>query len=344
MKERYYLSLFSALGPSLMGLAFFYSGFFVFLTPVVYAYAFTRRGGKSLASHVCASSLIVFFIAFFLMPKFYLFYTTSPHWAWLFPIPAMNLFPIVGHFWATLFSLGYFLIMACFALVTGYSLQIKSLFYYLVRLGLLGLLILSTFVLIYVNMKDVSISSVLTDYYSSSLGEFLTLQEQAGLPADQLEYLKEYTPNLVKLMSLLTPSFAFISIIGILLLNIILLRRLFAMMKILPLRSLLSDWHVPFSGVWVVISALTIVVGWINGFAVPYLMPVVLNILFILGFLYYIQGLGIILYYFDKKEVSFLVKVFFYSFILLLFQVSTLALVATGFFDSWFDFRKMAKK
>jgi uncharacterized protein YybS (DUF2232 family) len=69
---------------------------------------------------------------------------------------------------------------------------------------------------------------------------------------------------------------------------------------------------------------------------------VLLNILLVLGAVYFFQGLAIVSFFFRKKLSPF-VRMMAYLLILLFIQVVGVVIVVLGIFDFWFDFRKLKR-
>jgi uncharacterized protein YybS (DUF2232 family) len=57
---------------------------------------------------------------------------------------------------------------------------------------------------------------------------------------------------------------------------------------------------------------------------------------------YFFQGMAIIAYFFRKKQIPRIARIVLYALIALQ-QVVMLGVVAVGFFDTWFNFRKIGK-
>jgi uncharacterized protein YybS (DUF2232 family) len=65
-----------------------------------------------------------------------------------------------------------------------------------------------------------------------------------------------------------------------------------------------------------------------------------LNGFIILMTIYFFQGIAIVSFFFEKKDIPMLLRVILYSFIGMQFFL-ILLVIATGFFDMWLDFRKL---
>ncbi len=99
-----------------------------------------------------------------------------------------------------------------------------------------------------------------------------------------------------------------------------------------------TRWGAPDYLVWPVIAA-----GF--GFVLPSMTSkiIALNFLIVFGAVYLLQGLAIVVFYFDRWKLPKVLRALFYI-LLLLQQFATLGVVFLGFFDVWFDFRRLSQK
>ena len=67
-----------------------------------------------------------------------------------------------------------------------------------------------------------------------------------------------------------------------------------------------------------------------------------LNGLIVFMMVYFFQGLAIVAYFFQKKQIPLFARVVLYGLIAIQ-QVVMLAVIGVGFFDTWFNFRKLQK-
>jgi uncharacterized protein YybS (DUF2232 family) len=68
-----------------------------------------------------------------------------------------------------------------------------------------------------------------------------------------------------------------------------------------------------------------------------------INGIIILMTIYFFQGMAIVSFYFAKKQFPRLLRFFLYS-LIAIWQVILLIVVILGFFDIWFNFRKLEIK
>jgi hypothetical protein len=270
-------------------------------------------------------------------------YKEKPQWAWLFPVPGMGFQDIFSQQRVVLLGVAYFVLFGLFVVsLLRYFHSTQPILYLIKSSSFFVVLILVFLVFCF---RGIGLEDLLSQFYISSLNEFILVQEQAGLPMDKLDYIRGLTPQLAQALIVLSPAFCFISVLSVLLINLILIKRFFGFLIPAEKQEVLNNWQLSFGAVWGVIAALGFVVGNYYGLTAtnPFL-PYASNILLIMSFLYWIQGLSIMSFYFDKRGFQILTRVLVFSLLFMFFQVSVAMLTTLGFFDSWFDFRKIQKK
>ncbi len=148
-------------------------------------------------------------------------------------------------------------------------------------------------------------------------------------------YLKEQIRNSIRLLISLLPGITFGSLLFMSSLNALMLKK-----RVEKRGFAISSWP-PFSMwrskewlVWIVIGA---------GFLALVHGTTGLNILIALGVLYLLQGLAIYFYFAQKWGFHPWLK-FFGALLILFQQYFTVIVALIGFFDVWFDFRKIATR
>ena len=100
-----------------------------------------------------------------------------------------------------------------------------------------------------------------------------------------------------------------------------------------------ARWRAPFGLVWVFAAGLAAVLLFDGRGA-----GAGANLLCFACFVYFVQGLAVLTWQFRRRNVAPLVRVAFYLVaVLLALPFFLVATVSTGFFDSWFDFRRLEK-
>ena len=141
--------------------------------------------------------------------------------------------------------------------------------------------------------------------------------------------------------ALFTRLFPGLSVFGTLLMawiNFMGLRALAARRGILPPEAAdLKTWQPPDRLIWAVIAA-----GFALVLPLDFLNDVGLNVLIVLGLIYFFAGLSVVAYWFDRKAVPRYFRYLTYAFIALQ-QYLALVVIGVGLFDLWFDFRRIKK-
>jgi uncharacterized protein YybS (DUF2232 family) len=99
----------------------------------------------------------------------------------------------------------------------------------------------------------------------------------------------------------------------------------------------LDHWRAPEPLVWAAIASGVMLL--LPGFTLKMLG---LNGTIVLVVVYFFQGIAVIAFYLRKKQVPRLARIMIY-FIIGVQQIVMLVVVAAGFFDTWFNFRKLGK-
>jgi len=178
------------------------------------------------------------------------------------------------------------------------------------------------------------------DNLNDNLAAAMRTHEKMGFPQENLSLLKEKGPELVEQMLQLLPGLLYVSLCLIVLFNILMLCRRFPDRRSGWLNiETFREWKGPEPLVWALIGC---------GFAlfVPAgeaVQIVAVNLLLVIGVVYFVQGLAVVAYFFHKNNVPRFLRSATY--ILIVFQqIFTLLVAALGLFDLWGDFRRLKKK
>jgi len=164
----------------------------------------------------------------------------------------------------------------------------------------------------------------------------IALYEEIGLPQDQIDALREGAPEVAgwivnhgaALFLTSTTFFIWLNVLGM---------RLFFQGRdpAFPDFGDLACWKMPDWVVWFVIA-----VGVMMIVPEEIVQIIGLNGLIILLFLYLLQGLSIVQFFFRKKNIPRYLRALFYT-LIILYQYLLVFISAIGLFDIWVDFRKM---
>ena len=91
---------------------------------------------------------------------------------------------------------------------------------------------------------------------------------------------------------------------------------------------------IPFHAIWFFLAGLGI-------YLIEYkpLLPITINVLFIMAGLYGIQGLAIVMYYMERISIGLLPRVLFWLVFFVTITFSIIILIITGIIDSWINLR-----
>ena len=204
-----------------------------------------------------------------------------------------------------------------------------------------GGVLLSALVVLLISstLSGQSIYSIVSQYVAKNLELTMVLYQNMGMPEDSVQLISSSLDKiqhaLVSIIpALVSASTLFIAWTSILLAKPVLTRRSLFYPNYGPLRL----WKAPEYLVWGVIgcgAALFLPWSIINVIA--------LNGLLILMTIYFFQGIAIVSFYFDKKGFPRIVRIFLYTLIALQ-QLVLLIVIGLGFFDLWFNFRRLGKQ
>ncbi|MDD5131101.1 MAG: DUF2232 domain-containing protein [bacterium] len=247
----------------------------------------------------------------------------------------------------TLISLIFLLIVGLPALVMGILMKKDTAAGHTIVLStafLLGCLILLIIILEQVGQLNFSleIQRIMRD----SLDKAYQFYKNRGIGTEELALIRRNSWRLLRILDLIWPALLVISIWSFVYLDYILsgkmLRRFSLSVRSLPV---LSQWHCPEWLVWVFIIPSGLLVGdkvfklsqshgWYLG---------VVNVLVLISFVYFIQGLGIADFYLRKAKAGKLPQVLFY-FLVALNRDLWIILMFFGLLDTWVDWRKLNKR
>lgn len=172
--------------------------------------------------------------------------------------------------------------------------------------------------------------------------KMIELQKTAGAEEQDLELLRAAAPLVVSKFLQILPSLWIDLTLTVLSLTVLFLRRWVPMVNPFPNWPEFGKWRLQESWIWVPIAAGALY------FANSYLIGsspvavVAINVLIVLGAVYFFQGLSVVSYYF-KAKLSPMLRMVGYVAFFLFFQVGLTLVTIVGLIDFWFDFRKLKK-
>ncbi|MFH1624984.1 MAG: YybS family protein [Pseudomonadota bacterium] len=167
----------------------------------------------------------------------------------------------------------------------------------------------------------------------------IMLYRELGMPTEEVELFKAYSRNLANFLIRSFPSLAVVGTVVVIWMNLLIAKKLYRMRKLkFPDFGDLSEWEAPDILVWgVIIGGLLLVFG------VLALKSVGLNILIISLCFFFFQGLAIVSYFFQRKQIPVILRGVGYLLIGVQ-QVFLFIVIGLGLFDIWADFRRLKKE
>ncbi|SPF42649.1 conserved membrane hypothetical protein [Syntrophobacter sp. SbD1] len=170
-------------------------------------------------------------------------------------------------------------------------------------------------------------------------GGISAAMEQLGSSSIETKELESKLLETVPLIVGILPGMFISCTVGMCWLNLLISRRYCHTAAGVPcVAEKLALWKSPEFFVWFVIAG-----GLMLILPEDDLKLAGLNLIIVVGTAYFLQGLAIVSFYFERWKLPFFVKGFVLA-ILFLQQFASMATAVLGLFDVWFDFRKLAKK
>jgi uncharacterized protein YybS (DUF2232 family) len=169
----------------------------------------------------------------------------------------------------------------------------------------------------------------------------LNIQFYSRLPLNPEEIiaLKNSKPAVIQFFTRISPALCVIAVLFTIWINALIGNRLLRKPGIvLPKLSALSEWRVPNWLVWIFIGG-----GGLSLMPQTSISFLGINVFLIASFIYLLQGLAIVSFFFQSRDISTFFRWLFY-FLIAIQQILMIAIAVVGFFDLWIDFRKYFRK
>jgi uncharacterized protein YybS (DUF2232 family) len=186
--------------------------------------------------------------------------------------------------------------------------------------------------LYYSQMISTGVGTIVTNHIDHYVTIMINIYRELGMADDQLEQIAR-SLNLIIFVLMPSISIAFLMIVTWL--NLLAARLTFQHYQLsFPDFGSLNYWKSPDILVWGLIGS-----GSIMLFPSEMLKILGSNLLIIFMVIYFFQGIAVVSFFFEKKNVSRTVRTLLYSFIII-HQLSLILIIGIGLFDVWADFRK----
>jgi uncharacterized protein YybS (DUF2232 family) len=189
---------------------------------------------------------------------------------------------------------------------------------------------------IYSNLSGTDIFAFISEYVRKNLELTLSLYESMGVSQENIHMIASSLDTLQFVMVRILPSLIAVAVLVVTWTSILLARPLFKKGGLLfPDFGSLKYWKAPEPLVWVAIASGLLLLLPDRNFKIWGM-----NACLFLMTIYFFQGIAIVSYFFNKKQIPFLLRFFLYSLIALQ-QIFLLIVIGIGFFDVWLNFRKI---
>jgi len=193
--------------------------------------------------------------------------------------------------------------------------------------------------LFYSSAQSVSLIDMISAYVLKNLEITLALYKQMGIPVETIHQIENSLDRIQYALVRLVPSLVLVSTLFVSWVCLLFAKPLFRKFALpYPDFGTLTIWSTPEKLVWGAI-----------GCTIAMLLPstgirlIGLNGILIFMMIYFLHGIAIVAYFFDKKKFPRMARSFIYTLIAIQ-HVFALIVIALGFFDLWVNFRKLEKQ
>ena len=195
--------------------------------------------------------------------------------------------------------------------------------------GLLGLVF-------YSNVSNTGITVLVSEYIAQNLELTLALYKSMGVSEESLVQLTNSLEQIQYVLVRIVPAMVIGSTLFVAWINLLLAKGVFTAKGVFfPDFGALNHWKAPDALIWLLIGCGGMLL--IPGSSLKMLG---LNGLLVLLTVYFLQGIAVVSYYFEKKKFPRALRLFLYTLIALQ-QFILLLIIGLGLFDMWLNFRKL---
>ncbi len=190
--------------------------------------------------------------------------------------------------------------------------------------------------ILYSNFSGSNTVAVVSDYIDTYLTVTMMLYQKIGMPDDVVRELALAREDIRDTLTGILPGMFAAALLFIAWLNVLLARMVFRIRNIQIISDApLNTWKAPDSFVWGLIGCVGLMM--LPGHA---LNLIGINGLIVLMMVYFFQGIAIVSFYFNKKQIPVFIRILMYA-IIVIQQILVLLVIGLGFFDVWFNFRRI---
>lgn len=297
-------------------------------------------GGIGITALICAVAVAIPIIGFFcllLLPQPILFYRLKlgrRQGLLIIAAALLLIFIGTGRFFAdAVFLVAMMGLGFCLAEFVEQELRVEKIIAYAAGAVIVGGLAV---LMIYANLRNLSLTGFLSAYVAENLRMTIALYQKAGMAEESIRALENSLEQIAAILTRILPSLAAAGLLLTGWLNLLAARFFFNReeRKFAQFRNL-SIWQTPDAMVWVVAASIALL-----------LLPsqtmklISLNALVVLVVIYFFQGIAVVSFYFEKKEIPLVFRLLVYA-VIAVQQFLLLIVAAVGFLDVWADFRRL---
>ncbi|MDL1967556.1 MAG: YybS family protein [Deltaproteobacteria bacterium] len=188
----------------------------------------------------------------------------------------------------------------------------------------------------YSNLSNTGIYTLASEYISRNLKLTMVMYESMGVTEESIHVISNSMEKIHYVLIRIIPAMLISLTLFVSWTSLLIAKPMLKAKNIFfPDFDSLKLWKAPEFMVWIFIGCGVMLILPENSFKI-----LGLNGLIILMTIYFFQGIAIVSFYFDKKNVPRIFRIFLYS-ILALQQLVLLSVIGLGFFDMWLNFRKL---
>lgn len=296
--------------------------------------------GVLITSLIFAASVKIFIFGFFcslFIPLPTLYYriklgrTTSaiiPVLGFIIMVVVLNSFTIDAVFFAGLLLVGFIL-----GELLEFRFPIDKTVLYTCGAVLIGTIVS---LLIFSSVSGKNLFTILSQYVAHNIELSMALYQSLGMSDENLRLIRGSLSKIQYVLVRIIPALTIASTLLVIWINILVSKALLkGKFRLHPDFEKLNQWQAPDFLVWAVIGC-----GLLMLFPAGAAKLLGLNVLLIAMTIYFLQGMGIVSFLFEKIKAPRFLKIVVYILIPLI-QLAWLAVIGIGLFDMWFDFRKL---
>ncbi len=198
----------------------------------------------------------------------------------------------------------------------------------------MGALILALYTLV----STTSPWALASDYVEKNVKLALAMYREMDVSEEKIDMLSQSLDGILYVMLRIIPAIMIVATLFVVWSNLLLARLVLRSKELFcPDFGRLNQWKAPEHLVWVAIAS-----GVLLLFGHPGIKMLGINGLIVIMMIYFFQGIGIVSFYFEKKQFPKILRILLYGLIAIQ-QPLLLVVVALGFFDIWIDFRRTRK-